>query len=101
MARLLSELQATLKGLEGVEDAYITPPTSGMKYPCIMIEPDTSTASFADNVKYRFKRRYTITVMDRNPDSLIPFQVESLPYSKFERFFRLNGLNHSVFQLFF
>lgn len=102
MARSLTDLQALLAGMDDVEAAYIQAPTTGMKYPCIMIERGSrSDVSFADNVKYMLKKAYTITVMDRSPDSLIPDQVEGLPYSEFDRFFRSDGLNHFVFQLFF
>lgn len=102
MARTLSDLQALMKGLNGVDEAYIQAPTSGMKDPCIMIERGLpSDVSFADNVKYLFKKGYTITVVDRSPDSLIPDLVEELPYCQFNRFFRVNGLNHFVFQLYF
>lgn len=102
MARPLSELQALMKGLDGVEEAYIQAPTSGMKDPCIMIERGLpSRVSAADNLKYFFQKGYTITVVDRKPDSLIPDLVEELPTAEFNRFFRLNGLNHFVFQLYF
>lgn len=102
MARPLSELQVILKGLVGVKDAYIQPPTNGMDYPCIMIERTLpSDVSHADNIKYVLKKAYTITVIDRNPDGPIPDQVEGLPYARFERSFKTNGLNHFVFQLFF
>jgi hypothetical protein len=101
MARSLDELQLLLKGLDGVKDAYIQAPTT-MEYPCIMIERGgRSDSSFADNLKYWFKKGYTITVVDRDPKSLIPDQVEGLPLCEFDRFFRANGFNHFVFQLFF
>lgn len=102
MARPLSELQALLGGLEGVKKAYIQAPTSGMVDPCIMIERGSPSRNvFADNVKYLLLKGYTITVIDRAPDSLIPDLVEELPNTEFNRFFRLNGLNHFVFQLYF
>lgn len=102
MARPLSELQALLKGLDGVNDAYIQPPTSGMEYPCIMIERGLpSDVSYADNVKFWLKKGYTITIVDRMPDSAIPDLVEALPYATFNRYFRANGLHHFVFQIFF
>lgn len=102
MARSLAELQALMKGLEGVKDAYIQAPTEGMEYPCIMIERGLpSRVSFADNLKYLSKKGYTITVLDRAPDSAIPDLVEELPDAEFNRFFRLNGLNQFVFQFYF
>jgi len=102
MALALSELQALLKALEGVRDAYIQPPTEGMEYPCIMIERGLpSYVAMADNGSYHLKKAYTITVIDRAPDSPIPDLVEGLQYVQFDRFFRTDGLNHFVFQMFF
>lgn len=101
MARPLSELQSIMADLSGVKKAYIQPPTS-LEYPCIMIERgNPSDYSFADNVKYWLKKGYTITVIDRDPHSLIPDLVEGLPHSEFDRSFRTDGLYHTVFQLFF
>lgn len=102
MARPLSDLQEILKNLEDVTDAYIQAPTSGMTYPCIMIERDSASAvSFADNIKYLFKKGYSVIVVDRNPHSLIPDLVEGLPHSRFERYYKADGLHHFAFQLFF
>ena len=102
MARSLSELHELMKAIEDVEDAYIQPPTSGMVYPCIVIERGlSSTVKFADNLKYVLYKGYTITIVDRDPTSLIPDRVEALPHCTFDRFFKANGLNHFVFQLFF
>jgi hypothetical protein len=101
MAQPLTQLQGLLKAIDGVEDAYIQAPTT-LKYPCIMIERGLpSDVSFADNIKYLLKKAYTVTVIDRDPMSLIPDQVEGLPNCRFDRFFRTEGLNHFVFQLFF
>lgn len=102
MARPLSELQELLTSLEGVKDAYIQAPTEGMQYPCVMIERGgLNDVKFADNEKFRILKRYDITVIDRIPDSDIPDLVENIPYTEFNRFFRANGLNHFVFQLYF
>lgn len=102
MARPLGELQALLKGLDGVKNAYIQPPTEGMEYPCIMIERgNSSDVEHADNEIYVLKKAYTVTIIDRAPDSPIPDLVEGLQYARFDRFFRTDGLNHFVFQLFF
>lgn len=102
MARSPIELQGKLKAIESsVKDAYIQPPTS-LQYPCIMIERALpSDVHFADDIKYLFLKRYTITVIDRNPLSLIPDAVERLPYTEFDRQFETDGLNHFVFQMYF
>lgn len=100
MARSQSQLQSLLKGLDGVVDAYFQPPTT-MQYPCIKYERSGSRKFSADNLMYLFYKRYTVTVIDRDPDSLIPDQVEALPHSTFDRKYVVDGLNHFVFDLFF
>lgn len=108
MARSRLQLQTVLEDLMGgAEDetkklaVYFQPPTEGMVYPCIKYARSSSFTSNADNLKYLFYKRYDITVIDRDPDSLIPDQVESLPHSRFDRFYVVDGLNHFVFNLFF
>jgi len=101
MARSLTELKETLEDATTADEVYIQPPTT-LQYPCIMIERDQrSDYKFADNKKYLLKKGYTITIMDRAPDSPIPDQVEALPHCGFDRYFKTDGLHHFVFQLFF
>lgn len=100
MARPRLELQTLLEGLEGDFKVYFQPPTA-LEYPCILYQRSDSYVSRADNGRYVMWKRYDVTVIDRNPDSLIPDQVESLPRSKFNRFFVVDGLNHWIYQLYF
>ena len=102
MARARNLLHNILKGLTGVEEAYFQPDgTVKMTYPCIVYERKDSLDFHADNILYVFKKRYTVTVIDRDPDSAIPDLVEALPLTKFDRFFTAAGLNHFVFNLYF
>jgi hypothetical protein len=80
---------------------YFDPPTEGMEYPCIKCERDGSRVFRANNLMYLLFKRYQVTVLDREPDSLIPDQVEALPHSRFDRAYAVDGLNHFVFNLFF
>lgn len=102
MARPRSELHALLGGLEGVTKAYFQAPTSGMEPPYIKYDrsaPDD--VSFADNVKYAFKKGYTVIVVTRDPDDPIPDLVGALPYSRFDRKYATGGLHHFAYQIFF
>lgn len=102
MAKPQSELQTLLESLDGVAEVYFQPPGNQvLVYPCIRYERDDSFVRFADNLLYIFKKRYMVTVIDRQPDSPIPDLVEALPYSGFDRSYRSNGLNHFVFNLYF
>jgi hypothetical protein len=84
------------------ENAYFQPPSNiQMKFPCIVYARDGSDSDFADNGLYRQAKRYQVTVIDRNPDSELPDQVEGLPLSSFDRFFAADNLNHWVLTLFY
>lgn len=100
MAQPRSKLQALLK--EITPNVYFQPP-NGLKlvYPCIFYARDTAETSYADNGPYRHTKRYSVTVVDRNPDSLIPDKVADLPLCSHNRFFTSDDLNHDVFTLYF
>lgn len=84
------------------ENAYFQPPQNvQMKYPCIVYQRMGSDPDHADNGLYRHAKRYQVTVIDRNPDSELPDQVEGLPMCSFDRFYAADNLNHWVLNLFF
>lgn len=96
------ELQELLVNLLGSNNVYFQPPsTIQMKYPCIIYKRDNANTDFADNKPYKNKKRYQVTVVDRNPDSIIPDKVAALPLCSYERFFTADNLNHDVYNLFF
>ena len=83
-------------------NVYYQPPVNiQMQYPCITYARDSSETKFADNNPYARTKRYQVTVIDRNPDSELPDQIENLPLCSFSRYFAANNLNHYVFNLFF
>lgn len=96
------DLQTLLSGISEVDKAYFQPPQDAtITYPCIIYQRDDSYVDYADNVKYGWRKRYQVTVIDRRPDSPINDAVEELPYVRFDRFFITDGLNHTVFQMYF
>lgn len=96
------ELQSLFELLIENENVYFQPPaTTSMKYPCIVYERDDIAVKFADNLPHIFTKRYQVTVIDRNPDSLIPDKIAVLPMCLFSRHFVVNNLNHDVFTLYF
>lgn len=100
MSKNIEDLQAILKSIPNVKDCYIQKET-GMEYPCIRLERDDSRVFRANNRLHWTKKRYTVTVIDRDPGSEIPDHVEELPYTAFDRFYKAEGLNHFVFNTFF
>lgn len=95
------DLQELLLDL-GVDNVYFQPPPAfKMLYPCIVYNRSNIYPRFADNSVYSTENRYSITVIDSNPDSDIPNKVAALPRCKFDRNFASDGLNHDVFSIIF
>lgn len=97
---LRTELQSLLQTL--TDNVYFQPPANlEMAYPCIVYKIDNTSTDFANNSPYRLTPRYLVTVIDEDPDSLIPKAVASLPMCLMLRTFVAGNLNHSVFNLYF
>jgi hypothetical protein len=96
------DLQEILVDLLGSKNVYFQPPSNlEMIYPCIVYNRDYASTAFASNLPYMNKKRYQVTVIDRDPDSDIPDKVAKLPLCTFDRFFTADNLNHDIFKLFF
>jgi hypothetical protein len=96
------DLQALLEVVLGSSNVYFQPPANvQMQYPCIVYVRDSADSKFADNKKYRYTKRYQVTIIDRDPDSVIPDTIAQLPLCGFQRFFTKDNLNHDVFNLYF
>lgn len=96
------QLQQLLVNILGSNNVYFQPPESfRMNYPCIVYERSSEDTKFADNKLYLHKKRYTITVIDKNPDSIIPDRIAELPLCKFNRHYKVDNLNHDVYNLYY
>jgi hypothetical protein len=95
-------LQDLLEELLESDNVYFQPPSSlSMKYPCIVYELSHIKSDFADNNPYTLGVRYSVTIIDRDPDSTIPATIALLPLCSFDRFFTADNLNHYVFNIYF
>jgi hypothetical protein len=96
------ELQTALEGLQEGLSVYFQPPSNvEMTYPAIVYNRDYRYAGWADNSPYATRTRYQVTVIDRDPDSLIPDKVGSFPLSTYVRHFTIDQLNHDIYDLYF
>lgn len=96
------ELQTLLEDILGTRNVYFQPPANvQMQYPCIVYTRDSARTRFAGNAPYRYKKRYQVTYIDRNPDSEVPDKIAALPMCMFDRHYATENLNHDVFSLFF
>lgn len=96
------DLQKILLQIPGVRGVYFNPPpTVKMTYPCIRYKFASENSTFADNEKYKHEMRYSLTVIDRNPESVVAKAVMKLPYSRLETTYAADNLSHFQFTLFY
>lgn len=93
------ELHEILKNI--CDNVYFSPPTGKqLKYPCIIYNRDYTKANFADNNPYTLDTRYSLTVIDQDPDSEIVPKVERLTKCSYNTHFLSDNLNHDVFTIY-
>ncbi len=86
----------------GSRNVYFQPPASvEMKYPAIVYSRDGIDSKHANNGVYLSQMRYSVTVIDKDPDSPIVGKVALLPTSKFNRHYEKDNLNHDVYTIFY
>lgn len=98
MARMA--LHDILCEILGSRNCYFSPPASIILiYPCIIYNYTNDNDDYADNIHYRSSKRYTVTVIDQDPDSKIPGRLKELPYCSSDRNYAVDGLSHFVYTL--
>ena len=96
------KLQTILEGILGSSNVYFQPPaTVRMNYPAIVYSRSDIENRFADNSSYNQEKAYTVTVIDKDPDSEIVDRIAKLPKCMYDRNYKSENLNHDVFTLFY
>jgi hypothetical protein len=96
------DLQELLETILGSENVYFQPPPGFMmSYPCIVYNRSNIRSTHADDVPYKHDNQYAITVIDADPDSIIPGKIAALSRCAFDRHFVSDNLNHDVFNILF
>lgn len=95
-------LQATLEKILGSNEVYFQPPNGKeLKYPCILYKLGDIDVKRANGCPYLKSKLFTVTAIDRDPDSPLPDLIGKLPYATFDRFYTSSNLNHWVYKLYF
>lgn len=99
--RTRTELQEVLEGILGSSNVYFQPPASlKLVYPCIVYSRNTYDSVFANNDSYLRRTRYSIVLIDKNPDSQFAEPIADIPYCKHTRNYIADNLNHDVYDLY-
>lgn len=73
-SRLRTDLHAILKAI--CPNVYYQPPSNiALTYPCIVYRMNGDEEFRADNLVYVVYRSYVLTVIDRNPDGVLPDEI--------------------------
>lgn len=96
------QLHEVLCALLGSRNVYFQPPESvKLKYPAIVYSLSDMPSLYANGGVYLTGRKYSVTVIDKDPDSGLPEKAAALPTCKFDRPYKADNLNHWTFTLYF
>lgn len=94
------QLGKLLRGILGSSEVYFQRPESKkMNYPAIVYELSDIRSLYADDGVYLSRRQYSLTLIDKDPDSPLVEKITALPTCRFDRHYRADNLNHWVFTL--
>lgn len=96
------DLHAELCTALGSKNVYFQPPTGfKMIYPCIVYERERIESDHANNKPYLFANRYSVTVIEKDPESPVPNKIAAFPMCSHNRHFVSDNLHHDVFALYY
>lgn len=96
------ELHSKFEELLGSKNVYYQPPASVvMGQPAIVYKKTDIDSKHANNKKYLNKTRYEVTVLDSVPDNPVIEKILELPYTSYDRWYAVDGLNHDVITLYY
>lgn len=97
-----SELDSKFRDILGSNNVYFQPPeTLKMQYPCIVYFKTSTPVRYANDRVYKYTQGYTVTYVDKDPDSEVPFTIlKTIRYSRIDSFYKSEGLNHTKLTIF-
>lgn len=94
------QLGKLLRSILGSNEVYFQRPESKkMDYPAIVYALSGIPSLYADDGVYLSGRKYSVTLIDKDPDSPFVEKIAALPTCRFDRPYRADNLNHWVFTL--
>ena len=86
----------------GSQNVYFQPPESiKLKYPCIIYETARPSIFHANDKKYLRRKCYSVSVIDRDPDSPISEKIANLPLCSFDRWYASDYMNHFIYTIYY
>lgn len=96
------QLHNLLINILGSKYVYFQPPENiKIVYPCIIYEKDFIDNKYANDLPYKQKKRYKVTLIDQNPDSIYLDKLINIQGFSFDRHYVSNNLNHDVYTVYY
>lgn len=97
------DLDALLRLILGSGNVYFQPPESTkMRYPAIVYERTGYDTTYSNDRIYHLKDIYSVTIIDPDPDSLIPERmITVIPLATLKRRYTSNNLHHASFIIYY
>lgn len=97
------QLQQEFEDILGSKNVYFQPPeTMKMNYPCIIYFKSPLNLKKADNKVYNYTQGYSITYVDKDPDSEVPYTIlKHFSYARIDSYYRAENLNHTKITIFY
>lgn len=73
---------------------YQQPENFKMTYPCIVYDLNRDQLLHADDFAYVRKKQYSVTIIDRDPDSTLPDRFSEAFNAGMERHYTADNLHH-------
>lgn len=95
-------LQAKFEEILGSRNVYFQPPASvSMHYPAIRYElKDFRTKSANNSSTYTMSTGYECVLIMKEPDTEYLQEIFKIPYCRFGRYYRADGLHHYTFTIY-
>jgi len=95
------DLQKALAAALGSKNVYFQPPESvKLQYPCIVYEEIRGNTIRANDKMYLYRKAYTVLVIDKNPDSVIPDRIREFHLCDSGNPYKADNLNHWPFTIY-
>lgn len=100
---MASRLELHNELLKFLPNVYFQPPSNvQIVYPCIVYNKTRKNKYLANDSIYLNTQEYRITVIDRNPDSIIADAMEtSFQYCSIDQYYTKDNLNHTILTLYY
>lgn len=96
------KLQEKLESIIGNKNVYFQPPENlKLSYPCIVYSLSLYQNIHANDNVYLQNDNYSVTVIDKDPESKIVDKISLLPMTSFDRHYVSDNLYHSVFTIYY